>query len=909
MLDVAVAANGEIWAGSGAGKLFNYRPTTGELRQLNVPNDAPVYTLDVADDNSLLVGADDLGLVAIPADATSLESAVVYSKEQGLEHFQFDHVRIIDAQTAWVGTEEGGLYLFKDGQFLRFGNGAPYADQTVYLVEPLANGSLIVGGEKGLYQFVPGGDRTVHYNQMTGFLGLENNVHATYMDSEGYLWIGTIDGASRMDVSLPMPAPLALTPQIISMKTRLDARVIEDGGELENGRYGASINFDAVSLTYASDIETSYVLQGVDEGWSTPSTNRAVEYPRIPPGAHRFVVRARYPGEAWSEFTAAQTLTVRPFMWQRPGVIIAGALFVALLIRLGFIYRTRHIKRINDRLRLEVAERTKSIEEARVDLQRSNEQLSKEVEERRKAEVARLDLETRFRKAFQNAPNGMGLLDKNGILFDSNPALAAMFVVNENADKERRFVDVMQQGERNGFIAKFNNLVHGRSETIDETVECLGPEEESVVAKLNISSVRDDAGKFLYAVLQVQDLTESQRLTEQLAYQATYDELTGLLNRRAFEEELGKAWNRQQSPGERGVLLYMDLDQFKVVNDTSGHAAGDQLLQQVAEILQDSVRASDTVGRLGGDEFAIMLWRCDRDVAARIAENIRKSIEAFRFQWDAETYKVGMSIGGLPVDTRLGDLSEIQQLADSACFTAKEDGRNRVHIIEGEKDSARDHRRQIRWIQRLREAMDKNRFAIFAQEICSLRDHDDTTPRFEILLRLRDPETRRLIPPGAFLPAAERYGLSQELDEWVVRNLIRALFLHQSFEAEHRRYWVNLSGLSVGEMRFASFLREAIGNAPLAPGTINFEITETAVIRNVSEARHLIGELREMGCEFALDDFGSGLSSFGYLRELPVSTLKIDGMFIRNIVADETDRIFREVDHRYRPHPQYEYRL
>ena len=213
-------------------------------------------------------------------------------------------------------------------------------------------------------------------------------------------------------------------------------------------------------------------------------------------------------------------------------------------------------------------------------------------------------------------------------------------------------------------------------------------------------------------------------------------------------------------------------------------------------------------------------------------------------------------------------------------------------MVKGDSDSARAHRGQVRWVQRIRDAMEHNRFAIYAQTIRPLDDSIDEPERLEILLRLRDPASRKLIPPGAFLPAAERYGLSVELDEWVVRSLLDTLFIHQSFQADNRNYWINLSGTSIGEPRFAAFLTDAIKRSPLPPGTINFEITETAVIRSVSEADKLIRSLKEMGCSFALDDFGSGLSSFGYLKKLPVDFLKIDGMFIRDLLKDETDRIF-----------------
>ena len=268
-----------------------------------------------------------------------------------------------------------------------------------------------------------------------------------------------------------------------------------------------------------------------------------------------------------------------------------------------------------------------------------------------------------------------------------------------------------------------------------------------------------------------------------------------------------------------------------------------------------------------------------------------RRVERLRFQWDTETYRVGVSIGGVPIDPSIGDTGELQQLADAACYTAKEEGRNRVHIVKGDQDSARLHRGQARWVQRLREAMDKDRFTIYGQLV---RPADESTPEtenFEILLRLRDPETRKLIPPGAFLPAAERYGFSQELDEWVVRNLLKALFVFQSFQADPCRYWINLSATSISDERFAQFLKDELTRSPLPPGTVNFEITERAVIRNIAEAGELMAGLREMGCRFALDDVGSGLSSFGYLKKLPIDYLKIGGVLMRDVATDHTSRV------------------
>jgi diguanylate cyclase (GGDEF)-like protein/PAS domain S-box-containing protein len=567
---------------------------------------------------------------------------------------------------------------------------------------------------------------------------------------------------------------------------------------------------------------------------------------------------------------------------------LAGTLLVvavALAVWGGLALRTRLSERATRKLREEVDERTRSIEEARRKLEVSNERLRAEIE-------ARSEVEARFRKAFEHAPIGMALIDAGGVLMDGNPALKRMFWPAADVTPEVSFATAIAHDDRSRFAADFARLTGGELEHVDEKLVCIGHDDEELQTIVSISPVRAENGQFLYAVLQIQDMTESLKLTVQLEQQATSDELTGLLNRRAFESQLKQAWEAGKADEAKSYLMFMDLDQFKVVNDTSGHSAGDHLLKSVSELLLDSVRVKDTVARLGGDEFGIILWNCPGDVAKRIAEGIRSSIETFRFHWDAETYRIGVSIGCVAVDPKLGDVGELQQLADAACYTAKEAGRNRVHMVAEGKDSARVHRGQVRWVQRIREAMDNNRFAIYAQPIRPLNDSDEKPERLEILLRLRDPETRKLVPPGAFLPAAERYGMSVELDRWVVKSLLNALFIHRAFQADDRQYWVNLSGSSIGDKRFAEFLMDAIERSPLPPGTINFEITETAVIRSVAEAGRLMTALRQMGCKFALDDFGSGLSSFGYLKKLPVDYLKIDGMFIRDLLRDKTDQIF-----------------
>lgn len=380
--------------------------------------------------------------------------------------------------------------------------------------------------------------------------------------------------------------------------------------------------------------------------------------------------------------------------------------------------------------------------------------------------------------------------------------------------------------------------------------------------------------------------------TSQLKELAETDTLTGLSNRRSFQLSLEHAHATASRGSQPTFLLFMDLDQFKIVNDTSGHAAGDALLTTVTAIIRENIRDVDVAGRLGGDEFALILQYCPEEVALKIAESIRRQIEDLRFNWENEVHQIGVSIGAVPITSDFGTLEEIKQTADAACYAAKNAGRNRVHLAKASDDSLREHRGEVRWAQRINEAINKDQFILYGQAIQPANSLADEPEHIEILLRLRDYETRTFVQPGAFLPAAERYGLATKLDEWVVRSLIKNIYVHSAFDASERQYWVNLSGASVGDEKFVNFLIEEMTNSPIQPGLINFEITETAVIRNISEAQRLMGKLHDMGCKFALDDFGTGLSSFSHLKKLPVDHLKIDGHFIREIHKAESDRIF-----------------
>ena len=377
-------------------------------------------------------------------------------------------------------------------------------------------------------------------------------------------------------------------------------------------------------------------------------------------------------------------------------------------------------------------------------------------------------------------------------------------------------------------------------------------------------------------------------MVRDLEYQASHDALTALVNRQEFERRLKRVIATAETNGAEHALCYLDLDQFKVINDTCGHQAGDELLRQLGEMLTKRIRGRDTLARLGGDEFGVLMEHCSLAQAQRVANGLREAIKGFRFVWEGRSFDVGVSIGLVPITENSGSIPNILSVADRACYAAKDKGRNRVHVYqEGDTELARRHG-EMQWVSRIPRALEEHRFHLFCQPIVPLVAGLSEGEHHELLVRMED-EEGRLVEPGAFLPAAERYNLSVKIDRWVtgeafawfMRNpkRVRGLFLCA----------INLSGRSLGDEEFLEFIIQRFRDTKMPPSKICFEITETAAIANLVTATRFMQRLKKLGCRFALDDFGSGLSSFAYLKNLPVEFLKIDGMFVRNIVDNPID--------------------
>ena len=406
--------------------------------------------------------------------------------------------------------------------------------------------------------------------------------------------------------------------------------------------------------------------------------------------------------------------------------------------------------------------------------------------------------------------------------------------------------------------------------------------------ELAVSPLRDPAGELSGTVITLRDVSDLRGLTRQMSYQASHDALTGLVNRREFERRLEEALEAAHGSGQRGVLCYLDLDRFKAVNDECGHAAGDGMLREVAALVRDAVRDSDTVGRLGGDEFGMLLVGCPLEKARQIADDVVRAVADYRFVWKDKIFNVGVSVGLVEISRESGSTEDLIGAADSACYVAKKQG-GHVQVYSARDEAAARSRGEIHWLQQLQVALKDGRFELHGQPIVPVDPATTSGPGLEVLLRLRD-ESGVMVAPSEFMRAAERYRLMPHVDRWVVQTALAALGRGAVRVPPGRSLCINLSGQTLGDAAFLEFVVDCLDRTAVAPDRICFEVTENSVITNIEHARRFIGVLHGMGCQFALDDFGRGLSSFANLKNLQLDYLKIDGYFIRNLASDTVNQ-------------------
>ncbi len=513
------------------------------------------------------------------------------------------------------------------------------------------------------------------------------------------------------------------------------------------------------------------------------------------------------------------------------------------------------------------------------------------ITERRRAELAVQAEKERAQVTLQSIGDAVITTDAGGLIDYLNPVAEALSgwslqdARGQAVDAVLRVVnDTGREGQESVVM---RCLREGRVILGSDQAAMLDRAGREIAIQNSAAPIRDHAGRVLGTVVVFRDVSRERRLRRALSYQATHDALTGLLNRREFEHRLHAALaeTRGDAPIEH-ALVYVDLDQFKVVNDTCGHPAGDRLLKQVTTLLQTRVRGTDTLARLGGDEFGILLQECARDQAMKIADGLRQSIHEFRYEWDGQQIQIGASIGIVAIDRTSESVAAVMSAVDVACYAAKDGGRNRVHVYESDNVPVRH--KEMQWVSRLQRACDDGRLEIYFQPIVPIGANPDPNSHYEIMLRMRD-EQGALVQPIEFIPAAERYNMMPAIDRWVVRHVLSTV-LGRGQVGEHATFALNLSGTTLSDPAFLEFLLGELAAVDIRPGSLCFEITETAAIASLSNVVYFMRELRDRGVRFALDDFGSGLSSFSYLKTLPVDFVKIDGQFVENVHKDAVDR-------------------
>ncbi len=572
--------------------------------------------------------------------------------------------------------------------------------------------------------------------------------------------------------------------------------------------------------------------------------------------------------------------------------ILSSALFIFFKIQL--LAEMKRAKREELLLRRSALELEQQVEKRTHDLVLSNKKLNENINERIDAERALHNEKERLQVTLHSIKEAVITTDVEGRVTYLNPI----------AEQLTGWVNAEAKGKLSSELFRIIDELTG-NDVEDPVHACLQDEKTENVSIHNVlinrydeqiavidtaAPMRDCEQKIIGVVLALRDVSEERRLQQQLMFQARHDELTGLINRREFEQRLTDTLASAKEEGKVHAVLYLDLDQFKLVNDTCGHFAGDALLRQLTMLLHGKIRVTDTLARLGVDEFGVILDDCSLQCATKTSQDLLEMVRGFRFVWVDRPFDISVSIGLIMVDAESKEISRIMSAADMACYAAKDLGRNRVHIYE-ESDEALSRRQgEMHWASLISQALEQDRMMLYFQEICAVNSSDATEHHCEILIRMQD-EEGRIILPGAFLPAAERYNLILSIDRWVIETLFSYYAEHCNslFAEENYLFSINLSGASLNEEGFDNYICEQAARFKVPPTAICFEVTETVAVANLMKANDFISKLNEKGFSFSLDDFGCGFSSFSYLKNLPVNYLKIDGSFVKDIVNNEVD--------------------
>ncbi len=521
-------------------------------------------------------------------------------------------------------------------------------------------------------------------------------------------------------------------------------------------------------------------------------------------------------------------------------------------------------------------------------------QLREALKRAEKSEIALSHQKEKAEVTLHSISDTVITVDLNGVIQYINPAAELLFDISKKDTCGRHLADLVRivsdsSGEKivDPLAECFNKL---KTVCLPEHSSLVAANNRMVAVEASVAPMKNNEGALIGAVMVIQDVSHTRKLTRQLSYQASHDMLTGLYNRLKFEEYLEEALLNVREEQRTHSLCYLDLDQFKLVNDTCGHVAGDELLRQLPDLFHKVLRSGDIVARLGGDEFGILLENCELEQATLLADKIRQEIKEFRFVWEEKVFTIGASIGVVGIDQNTTDISRVMSSADLSCYMAKDSGRNRVHVYERSDERVSERHGEMHWTARITKAMEEERFVLYRQPIIGVAD--DSNEHYEVLIRMID-EKGDIVPPGAFIPAAERYNLMAAIDRWVIRKVFRLISGNEKTDPEsdpHNVVSINLSGNSLSDEGLYEYILALKNEYSISLNNICFEITETVAISNLVKATSLINGLKQHGCRFSLDDFGSGLSSFAYLKNLPVNYIKIDGSFVKDVSRDPVDR-------------------